>query len=119
MTWTCPTCDAMWSRHSLSVRNPECPACQREICARCDSTNCFTCGRVLHALCAVTVGEDDYCEKCGAAALKQAMLDELADLPVGELQRVALLAKNDFLKGATLEELLAASKAIAETRRAA
>jgi len=103
----------MWSRHSLSVRNPECPACQREICARCDSTNCFTCGRVLHALCAVTVGEDDYCEKCGAAALKQAMLDELADLPVGELQRVCLLAKS------TTEELLIASLAIAEHRKKA
>lgn len=119
MTWTCPTCDAMWSRHSLSVRNPECPACQREICARCDSTNCFTCGRVLHALCAVTVGEDDYCEKCGAVALKQAMLDELSELEAGELQRILLLHKNEFLRAATLEELLAASKAIAETRRAA
>jgi hypothetical protein len=46
-------------------------------------------------------------------ALKQAMLDELAELPVGELQRVCLLAKS------TTEELLIASLAIAEHRKKA
>ena len=62
MTWTCPTCDAMWNRHSLSARNPECHECQHEICGRCDSANCFTCGTILHVKCSVTVGN---CESCG------------------------------------------------------
>ena len=111
MTWICPTCDAMWNRHSLSARNPECKACQHEICGRCDSANCFTCGTILHVKCSVTVGEDDYCHTCGSRALMQQMLDELAELSAAELQRVFLLAKS------TMEELLIASTAIAEYRK--
>ena len=91
------------------------------MCWRCydASVNCFQCTCLIQSKCSVVVGEDEYCEACGAAALRQSMLDELAELPAAELQRILLLHKNEFLRGATLEELLAASKVIADMRKAA
>lgn len=120
MIATCEHCEATVSMGPLSAPMPKCD-CGCQLCWACydDSTNCFKCNRLIHSKCAVAVGEDDYCEACGARALMQRMLDELAELSVAELQRVCLLAKNEFLKVATLEELMAASKVIAEMRKAA
>lgn len=120
MTEPCEHCGSTLYRSSLSAGLPKC-GCGSRMCWDCYDTSlrCYRCEEVLHSGCAVAVGEDSYCDECGAVALKQEMLDELAELDVCELQRIILLHKNEFLRKATLEELLAASKAIADTRRAA
>lgn len=110
MTDDCTMCGARWNRTSISAQRPRC-TCGERVCPKCYQAWCFGCNMPMHTKCAVTVAENDYCESCGEAALKQSMLDDLAELPVGELQRVCLLAKS------TTEELLIASLAIAEHRK--
>ena len=108
----CTTCDATvespLAQHAvLSVRMPPVESASVPSAIR-PGASAATCQ--CNTKCAVTVAENDYCESCGGG-LKQSMLDDLADLPVGELQRVCLPAKS------TTEELLIASLAIRGTQK--
>ena len=72
---------------------------------------------MMHARCCRVIGEDYYCESCGEPVRKQLLLDELSELPVNELQAISALAKIEFLRTATIEELLSASETIAAMRK--
>lgn len=71
MTDDCEVCGALWRRHALSVARPECPVCEKRICPNCESVRCAQCWIPIHAKCAWMIGEDEYCEKCWDAELRE------------------------------------------------
>ena len=115
MTDDCEHCGALWNHHALSISRPICTTCDERVCSLCDEVECSACGHTLHEECAVYAGEDPYCTRC----IPQAIQSELENLPVDGLKRISQLCALDgteFLRHATLEELLAASLLIAKMR---